>query len=497
MFKNTLIFAICLLEVITITQAQTWTQIGNDIDGEAANDFFGNSVSLNSNGSTVAIGAPYNSGNEDNAGHVRIYQNQNGTWEQIGNDIEGVDEYDRFGESVCLSSNGLVLAIGANRNDGNGDDAGHVRIYKIQGDECIQIGNNIEGENEVDNFGTSLSLSSDGSIVAIGAPNNNGNGPAAGHVRVFKNQEGTWSQIGNDIEGETQGDRSGKAVSLSSDGSVVAIGAERNDGNGDNAGHVRVFKNQNDNWIQIGEDIDGENADDEFGETVSLSSDGSIVAIGASNNDDNGINAGYVRVFKNQGGIWSQIGNDIYGEAAEDNFGCSVSLNADGTIVAIGAIGNDGIGNNAGHVRVFKNQNNNWTQIGNDIDGEASEDGTGWSVSLNNDGSIIAIGAVGNDENGDWSGHVRIFETTTGINETKSQKSITIYPNPAENTLYLQSVKESIQSFEIIDIKGKCLRQCPVNAKQSQITISGLYNGMYFIRIQTDIGTIERKIIKK
>lgn len=50
----------------------------------------------------------------------------------------------------------------------------------------IQIGNDIDGEAADDHFGTSVSLSSDGSLVAIGAPVNNGNGLYSGHVRVYE-----------------------------------------------------------------------------------------------------------------------------------------------------------------------------------------------------------------------------------------------------------------------------------------------------------------------
>ena len=77
--------------------------------------------------------------------------------------------------------------------------------------------------------------------MAIGAPENASNGTDAGHVRIYKNISGTWTQLGSDIDGESAGDYSGVAVSLSSDGSTVAIGAMLNGGNGADAGHVRVY----------------------------------------------------------------------------------------------------------------------------------------------------------------------------------------------------------------------------------------------------------------
>jgi hypothetical protein len=216
---------------------------------------------------------------------------------QIGSDIDGKASGDFSGTSVSINSNGTVVAIGSYGNDGNGSDAGHVRIYKNDTGVWTQIGADIDGEAANDNSGTSVSLSSDGSTVAIGAPFNNGNGNSAGHVRIFKNISGTWTQVGLDIDGESPGDYSGSSVSLSSDGSTVAIGAPQNDGNGANAGHVRIFKNISGTWTKIGSDIDGEAADDYSAVSVSLSSDGSTVAIGAPYNDGNGADAGHVRVY--------------------------------------------------------------------------------------------------------------------------------------------------------------------------------------------------------
>ena len=88
-------------------------------------------------------------------------------------------------------------------------------------------------------------------------------------------------QVGADIDGEAAGDQSGSSVSLSSDGSRVAIGARENDGNGTAAGHVRIYDYDGSSWVKVGVDIDGEAASDKSGYSVSLSSDGSKIAIGA------------------------------------------------------------------------------------------------------------------------------------------------------------------------------------------------------------------------
>jgi YVTN family beta-propeller protein len=141
-----------------------------------------------------------------------------------------------------------------------------------------------------------VSLSTDGSRVAIGAVFNNGGGSAAGNARVYDLSSGDWVQVGSDIDGEAANNYSGYSVSLSSDGSRVAIGAPSNDGGGSDAGQVRVFGLTDGAWTQVGSDIDG-SANDYSGNSVSLNSDGSRVAIGAPNNTDAGSWAGRGGVY--------------------------------------------------------------------------------------------------------------------------------------------------------------------------------------------------------
>ena len=199
-------------------------------------------------------------------------------------------------------------------------------------------------------------------------------------------------QRGLDLDGEVKYDMSGYSVSLSSDGTVVAIGALYNDGNGSNSGHTRVYAWNGTTWAQRGLDLDGEAADDNSGRSVSLSSDGTVVAIGADRNDANGSNSGHTRIYTWNGTNWVQRGNDIYGEERYDYSGRSVSLSSDGTVVAIGAYDNDGNGSNSGHTRIYAWNGTNWAKRGLDLDGEAAGDYSGRSVSLNSDGTVVAIG---------------------------------------------------------------------------------------------------------
>ncbi len=397
----------------TVLATASIDQLGSDIDGEAEGDYFGASMSLSSDGTILAVGGTHNDGNGLTAGHVRVLEFSGGSWSQLGSDIDGEAAGDEFGESVSLSSDGTILAVGAVGNDESGMTAGHARVFEFSGGSWSQLGSDIDGEAAYDNFGQSVSLSSDGTILAVGGWGNDGTANGAGHVRVFEFSGGSWSQLGSDIDGEAGYDSFGEAVSLSSDGTILAVGAPDNDGTATNAGHARVFEFSGGSWSQLGADIDGEAETDELGGSVSLSSDGTILAVGAVGNDANGSSAGHVRVFEFSGGSWSQLGSDIDGEAANDRLGTSVALSADGSILAAGASGNDGNGSNAGHVRMYQFADGAWTQIGDDIDGEAEADASGFRVSLSSDAETVAIGAIGNDENGSNSGHVRVYSFAT------------------------------------------------------------------------------------
>jgi len=380
------------------------TQKGIDIDGEAVGDGSGYALSM-PNVNTLAIGAPENDGNGTDAGHVRIY-NWNGiTWIQKGLDINGEAIEDISGWSVSMGDTNTV-SIGAIYNDNSGGvSAGHVRVYSWNGTAWIQKGTDIDGETANDLSSWSISMP-DANTVAIGAPFNSGNGLLAGHVRVWSWNGIDWAQKGLDMNGEAAGDNSGYSVSMS-DANTVAIGAQYNDGNGNGSGHVRIYNWNGSAWIQKGLDINGEAANDQSGHSVCMP-DANTVGIGAIGNDGNGNSAGHVRIYSWNGTAWIQKGLDIDGEAADDLSGKSISM-PNANTVAIGANENDGNGSNSGHVRVYKWNGTAWTQQGIDINGEAASDESGYAICMP-DANTIGIGAGLNSGNGSVAGHVRVYQ---------------------------------------------------------------------------------------
>ncbi len=411
------LFAVSLLLLAFCFQLNAQTQKGADIDGEAAGDESGYAVSM-PDANTLAIGAYLNDGNGSDAGHVRVYTWNGSAWIQKGADIDGETSGDFSGYSISMPD-ANTLAIGAPNNDGNGTDAGHVRVYSWNGSAWVQKGAYIDGEAANDQSGWSVSMP-DANTLAIGAHYNGGNGNVAGHVRVYSWNGSAWVQKGADIDGEALGDQSGYSVSMP-DANTLAVGARYNDENGSDAGHVRIYSWNGSAWVQKGTDIDGEAADDWSGRSVSMP-DANTLAIGAIRNDGNGGNAGHVRVYTWNGSAWVQKGVDIDGEAAGDNSGQSVCM-PDANTLAIGAIRNDGNGSDAGHVRIYSWNGSAWTQIGADIDGEAAGDQSGQSVSMP-DANTVAIGAWLNDGNGSDAGHVRVY-TLSSCSQTNATLSVT------------------------------------------------------------------------
>ena len=317
---------------VLINVNNIWTQIGQDIYAESYEPII--KVSLSSDGYTVAIGAPYNNGiNGVNSGHVRIYDYNGTSWNQVGQDIDGESANDESGMSVSLSNDGNTVAIGAPHNTGNGIHSGHARIFNWNGTSWIQMGQDIDG---IGMFGNSISIDSSGTIVAIGGPQNHTGGPGqyCGNVSIFEFNGISWNQLGQTIFGEAAYDYS-ENVSLSDDGNIVAIGGYGNDHSGIEAGHVRIYNYNGTSWNQVGQDIEGESAGDESGYTVSMNSDGNIVAIGAPQNDGNGTNAGHVRVYVLNNSSWNQLGPDLDGFQSS-SLGRSISLSDNGLTLSLG-----------------------------------------------------------------------------------------------------------------------------------------------------------------
>ena len=336
---------------------------------------------------------------------------------QVDSDILGGASGIHMQMANALSANGLSVAVGASWTS---TKAGSVRVFELVSGTWTLKGSAIIGEASNDESGTSVSLSADGLTVATGAPNNNGNGASAGHVRVYRWNGSAWAQLGADIDGIAAGDLSGTAIDLAADGNSIVIGAHSNNGSTNtqtDIGTARVFSWNGSAWSQKGASLYGEAIGDFFGYSVSMSATGNRIAVGATSNDVGGPlgNAGHVRVFDWNAGTtsWNQVGADVDGKTAGEESGWSVGLSFTGDTLILGAPKNS---NNsmtrAGCARVYEYAGSSaWTQVSTDINGEAAGDSSGFEVGISYNGRTIVVGAPrNNNPSGVDAGHLRIWK---------------------------------------------------------------------------------------
>lgn len=397
------------------TLSAVWVQLGNIIGPTAALQTIGNGIAVNSTGSKVVFG-----GNSAN-GFVRVYQlsttSVSSSWIQQGSDITGEASGDSFGNytNVAMNSAGDRWIAGGTNNDGAGSNAGHARVYQLStvgsSYTWVQLGQDIDGQAANYNEGRGTAMNSTGDIIATGAYR--AFSTERGSVRVFQlstvNNVPTWTQLGSTLSGGSY-QQMGYSVSLNAAGNRVATG-----GPSDSTTFAYVWEFNGTEWSLL-TSIRGEESSDQFGLSVALNETGDRLAVGAyANNAGVYSDIGSVRVFQNTGSSWVKMGQDIDGEANTDYSGYSVDLNSTGDYVIIGATQNDGLSAsipnaNSGHARVYGWTGTSWVKIGNDIDHPRAGAKLGTSVALNSMGDRAFASAQFDPTYGTLAGSVQAYQ---------------------------------------------------------------------------------------
>lgn len=386
-------------------------QVGADITSADYPTFL-NGFAFSGDGNRVAISAyieltPYS----NSKSLVQTFERSGSNWIQVGNTIFSPFPIDHFGSAISLSENGKRIAIGAPHPYNVFPQlSGYASIFEEQNGEWVQIGQNIIGPENNRTAGQTISMSADGKRVAIGIP-----ATETGTVKVYEEVNNIWTQLGSDINGESNLDFFGTALSISSDGTHVIIGSSFN---GEYHGHVRVLKYQNNDWQQIGVDIDGENEHDKFGQSVSISANGHRIAISARQDYIGTKGPGYVKVFEKSNNNWVPVGKVLYGQASNDAFGYQLALSADGNRLSCGAPFVDDnsfpVLNSVGQVNVFEESNGNWQQIAEAINGTNDTDRYGAVIGFSSDGNYVAIRDL-SGENNQYRAKVFSFKGVHGL----------------------------------------------------------------------------------
>jgi alpha-tubulin suppressor-like RCC1 family protein len=216
-----------------------------------------------------------------------------------------------------------------------------------------------------DSYNSKMVMSKNGSTLALGNKDANNN---TGHVKIYKkDNNGQW-QVVSMLTGDAENDNFGDNISINNEGTIIAISAQQIIDN-EKHGYVRIYQvNATNNflWNQIGATLQGDNTKDTFGKGLSISNDGTIVAIGSP--QERKIDSGYVKVFQWSGTSWDQMGTNITGTEDYELFGSYVSLSGNGKTLGIGTLGtNNRIKLNFSHVEMWSYIGTSWTQINADI----------------------------------------------------------------------------------------------------------------------------------
>ena len=438
-------------------------------------DNFGHALSLSADGTTLAVGVPMEdsdatgiNGNQQNnlaaeSGAVYVFVKADNTWSQQAYlKASNAQSGDRFGQSVSLSGDGSTLVVGASwessnaagingdQNNNSAPGAGAAYLFQRTDTTWTQEAY-LKASNTgfADNFGHCVALSQNGTTLAVGAPGErsgatgiNGNQnddsrSSSGATYVFQKSGSSWSQQAYLKASNTdQSDQFGHALGISQDGNMLAVAALREGSsatgingleflnNAPSSGAAYAFTRTDSTWSQqayIKASNTGSN--DFFGQSLSLSSDGNTLLVGAHAEDSNatGINgletdnsassSGAAYLFVRQDSTWSQ---QAYVKASTngqgDEFGWSVALSCDGQSFVVGARYEDsdspGINGdesadvigNSGAAYLFKKSGDTWFQeTFIKASNPGPSDNFGHAVALSEDGSRCAVGAPGED----------------------------------------------------------------------------------------------------
>jgi hypothetical protein len=283
--------------VFTRSESDAWTQQGGKLtgSGEEGEGQFGRSVTLSSSGEAAVIGGP---GDAGKVGAAWVFVRSGESWSQQGAKLTGTDESGagEFGRSVALSKDASTALVGA---PGDSGKAGAAWVFTASAEGAwTQQGEKLTGSGEsgAGELGRSVGLSSEGCTALLGGPADNAN---IGAAWLFARSEaGAWTQQGEKLTGsEEAGEGSfGSSVALSSGGTVALVGGPADNAN---AGAAWLFaRSEADAWTQQGGKLtgSGEEGKGSFGAVVGLSSDGNTALVGGP---AEGANTGAAWAFVN------------------------------------------------------------------------------------------------------------------------------------------------------------------------------------------------------
>ncbi|MCW8108069.1 FG-GAP repeat protein [Alteromonas ponticola] len=336
---------------------------------------------------------------------------------------------DYFGSSVAISADGKTMVVGASGED-EGSHAGEPNLNNTEnaGAVYVFVNDSVQGWKQVaylkpanaganDNFGASVAVSEDGSLIVVGAPGEDGDANSelhlhndlaedAGAIYVFeKNEEGEWNEA-HYVKADDASifDKFGSSLALLPDGSAFVVGAPFKDKSAElvDSGVVYYFKKVGESWNQTSKiEASDAHTENRFGNALALADDGNTFVVGAKHAGQVQREAGgetyyhgAAYVFSYSDGNWNEAA--ILKDSSpnmNDFFGSSVAITTTGERVAVGAQG--GL-DKEGRVHVYEMTSTGWVKTDEleALDNAGDEDLFGASVVFSKDGNMLFVGAT-------------------------------------------------------------------------------------------------------
>ena len=339
---------------------------GTGSDGSA---YQGASAAVSANGSTLVIGGWFDNQTD---GAIWIFSNIAGVWTQQGEKISGADS-SQFGKAVAISADGNTIAVGADLDE---DGVGSVQVFFKESGVWAPQGGKLVGTGYVGGArqGSSVALSADGNTLVVGGPRD---ASFTGAAWVFSRTDGVWSQQTSKFVG-------GGAVGISGDASVF----------------INTKESQTTIYVGPGPSWSAQTPLEQGGSVVTLSADARTFAVTSLDPFSS-----IVRIYS-VSGLSITLQASLSAPSNTEYFGESLSLSANGTVLAVGAPGSTFGTIRLGRAYIYTRTGITWS-----LQSSIREEGTGSaydeqgkSVSLSGSGNILTVGAPRNG-----AGRVRIY----------------------------------------------------------------------------------------
>lgn len=415
-----------LFLIIYSSSALAQTQIGQTIYEEQKLTLY-HKIHLSGDGKRLAVGIPKYTRDEEieETGIAKVYELENGIWRQIGQTIHGDSTKDYCGSHVQLSKNGNTLLVGFMGVDlPEKYGCGLIRIFTYKDSIWSQIGQDIYGERGLIAIGKIASLSSDGQSLIVAT----GSGVGADYVQRYIFRDSTWVKTGQKIEFPYEMRGIGGIVASSDhDKMVFSFPAYKGPGPFQSFQEEFVSSNgilftyvwQDSLWEQLHKPIRGKGYKDEIGESLAMSQNGKYLVYSQSRFHSSGFKlTDLFQAYRYRGDSLEAIATQI----AEDlppyiilNEPVMISNDAKTIVIGYPAYEDSSLRGkhmtNQGKVNVYRQKSGRWS-LQYEIPGSHTMAESGYTISLSDDGKILATGeckAISPDYNGPRVGMIRVF----------------------------------------------------------------------------------------